>query len=266
MNELVTIVTAFVDIGRGEWEGIKNGEPISSFIKRSNDVYFRRFSNLTKLKNPIICFTESKFFDQIKSMRDDIVLIAIDSLFEDHKHLVDAISRVQTNSSFVNFVNDKSAPERWSPHYVIINVMKSFLVNHAVQQKMSPTNTLAWIDFGYARYSHTCPVGLAWKFNTNDKINFFANVPSMDNNPIFDIVKTGAVYIQGCHIVAPASKWALMKDLMNAALANLLNVGLIDDDQTLMLMAARSSPDDFIIHYNGDSDWFTIFRNFNHND
>jgi len=266
MSEQVTIVTAFVDIGRGEWGGVKNGELIPSYICRPTEIYFNRFEKLTKLKNPIVCFTETKFFDRIKKMREDIALIAIDSLFDDHKHLITAIERIQSDPLFIGFVRDKASPERWSPQYVMINLMKSFFVNYVVEQNLSQTGTVAWIDFGYARKDDTCPVGLDWKFDTKDKINLFANVPQFDHKPIFDIVRTGVVYVQGCHIVAPAHKWKLLRDMVNAALANLLNVGLIDDDQTLLLMALRSSPDDFLVQYNGGSDWFTIFNNFHHDD
>ena len=266
MNSPVTIVTAFMDIGRGEWSGVKNGQPIPSYISRTTDTYFTRFERLLKLKNPIICFTESKFFDRIKFCRDDVTLINIDTLFQDHQHLVTAIERIQNDHFFVSFVNNKAVPERWSSHYIIINLMKSFFVNYAVENNLHQTDTIAWIDFGYARTNETCPVGLEWKFDTKDKINLFSNSPQLDPVPIIQIVKTGVVYIQGCHIVAPATKWSLMKDLVNAALANLLNVGLIDDDQTLLLMALRSSPDDFLVHYNGGSNWFTIFNNFHHND
>ena len=41
--ELVTIVTAFVDIGRGDWEGTKNDKPIPHYIKRDTETYLKTF-------------------------------------------------------------------------------------------------------------------------------------------------------------------------------------------------------------------------------
>lgn len=264
MSEQVTIVTAFVDIGRGKWRGIKNGEIIPSYIKRHNDVYFDRFQRLSKLKNPIICFTESKFFDRIRSMRDDITLVAIDTLFHDHAHLVSAIENVQNNPLFVQLVDNKSSPERWSPQYVVINALKSYFVNHAVQNKLNKTNTCAWIDFGYARNAFHCPEGLDWKFDTEGKINLFSTVPHVPPEPIINIIKSGQVYIQGCHIVAPASEWSVLSELTHAAMVTMLNVGLIDDDQTMLLMAVRFAPEKFAVRFNGHGDWFTMFTKFNH--
>lgn len=264
MSNTVTIVTAFVDIGRGEWTGYKNNELIPNFIKRDTETYLKRFERLTKLKNPIVCFTESKFFDRIKAMRDDIVLIGIDTVFEDHKHLTEAIEHIQQEPAFIKFVNNKSSPERWSPEYVAINLMKSFFVTYAVENKLAPSNTYAWIDFGYVRDDTICPPGLEWKFETNNKINLFTVNQYTHGTPIFEVVRTGEVFIQGCHIVAPANKWRYLKDLMSSSLSILLSTGLIDDDQTMLLMAYRSNPNEFILHHVGDANWFVIFEKYHH--
>ena len=263
-SELVTIVTAFVDIGRGHWEGVKNNQLIPPYIKRDTSTYFDRFKRLTKLKNPIVCFTESRFFDEIKAMRDDIVLIGIDTIFEDHKHLIDKIDGVQLDPTFIKFVNNPSSPEYWSSKYVAINLFKSHFVNYAVENNLAPTNTSAWIDFGYCRPEVYCPENMEWKFDTDGQINLFCMNLNTHNKPIFDIVKTGEVYMQGCHIVAPNRLWGTLKQLVNDNLTTLFNVGLIDDDQTLLLMSYRSAPELFKLNTASKDDWFIIFRDFNH--
>lgn len=264
MSQPVTIVTAFVDIGRGNWEGARNGQLIPHYIKRDTDTYFQRFERLTKLKNPIVCFTETKHFDRIKAMRDDIELVGIDTIFEDHKHMIDAIAHVQNEPKFIQFVENKSAPERWSPEYVAINLMKSHFVNFAVEQQIFPNPNYAWIDFGYVRDDTFCPPGMEWKFDSGNKINLFAVNPYTHGTPIFDIIRSGEVFIQGCHIVAPAKKWGFLKDLVSSALSIQLSVGLIDDDQTALLMAYRSAPDQFRINNVDPSNWFVIFDKFHH--
>ncbi len=260
----VTIVTAFVDIGRGEWQGYKNNELIPHYIKRDTDTYLQRFERLTKLKNPIVCFTESKFFDQIKAMREDIILIGVDSIFNDHEHLLDAIDFVQQDPNFIRFVDHKSSPERWSPEYVAINLMKAFFVTYAVENKLAPSNTYAWIDFGYVRDNTICPPGMEWKFDTKNKINLFTANQYTHSTPIFEIVRSGEVFVQGCHIVAPANKWRYLKDLMSSSLSILLSTGLIDDDQTLLLMSYRSNPNEFILNHVGNENWFVIFDKYQH--
>jgi protein YibB len=264
MSELVTIVTAFVDIGRDKWEGLKNNQLIPSYIKRDKSTYFERFERLAKVKNPMVVFAKSEDFERLKNIRQDISLVAIDTVFEDHAHLLNKINQVQQDPNFIKFVTNPSAPEYWSPEYVAINLMKSFFVTYAIEQKLSDTANWAWIDFGYVRDDTFCPPGLEWKFSTDGKINIFCINPFTHSKPIFEIIRTGEVYIQGCHIVAPRNQWSTLKGLVSQNLSTLFNVGLIDDDQTLLLMAYRSLPELFKLNNVDPSDWFVIFKNFNH--
>lgn len=256
----VTIITAFVDIGRGEWVGVKNNQPIPPYIKRDTETYLARFERLTKLKNKIICFTESKFFDRIIAMRDDIELIGIDSIWNDHQHLLNKIKNIQQESSFINFVTRPSAPEYWSPEYVAINLMKSHFVTYAISQNLVTTKNAAWIDFGYCRPEVYCPESTTWEYSTDDKINLFSHNLAKLNIPIFELIRTGEVVFQGCHITAPIKLWSTLKQLVNDNLTTLFNVGLIDDDQTLLLMSYRSAPELFKIIPADSNNWFTIFE------
>lgn len=252
-----TIVTAFVDIGRDSWEGFRNGDLVPAFIKRDVDTYFERFERLCKIKNPIVCYTESKFFERIKAIREDITLVNIDTLWKDHATVVDLIRKVQTNDKFIDFVDNPSVPEYWSPEYVAINFFKSFFVAHANEQQLIKTPNAAWIDFGYCR-EKLFKDNYEWSFNCNGRINLFA-VSALDDAPIFDIVKTGKVYIQGCHIVAPTKRWVELKGLMIQAMNQLLGVGFIDDDQTMLLMSWRMKPESFQVNAVHPSNWFVIF-------
>lgn len=264
MDKLVTIVTAFMDIGRDSWTGLKNNQMIPPYIRRDKDTYFERFERLSKVKNPIVVFAHSKDFERLQKIRQDLHLIAIDTLFEDHEHLLKKIEHVQQNPSFIKFVDKPSAPEYWSPEYVTINLMKSFFVNYAVEQNVTDSEEWAWIDFGYVREDTFCPPGLEWKFDTQGKINIFCVNPFTHSKPIFEIIKTGEVYIQGCHIVAPKNQWLTLKNLILQNLNVLFEVDLIDDDQTLLLMSYRHSPESFVINPVDPSDWFVIFKNYNY--
>lgn len=264
MSETVSIVTAFVDIGRDSWEGEKNNQLIPHYIKRDVDTYFQRFERLAKLKNPITVFTETKFLDRIKAIREDINVVDVGNLFEDHAHVIKEINGIQQNPHFIRFVTRPSAPEYWSPEYVAINFFKSHLVSYAVEEGMCSTNTSAWLDFGYCRDDTYCPPGMEWKFDTEGEINIFANSAYTHETPVFEMIRTGEVVIQGCHIVAPNEKWQVLKQLMNNSMTTLLNVGLIDDDQTMLLMAYRSAPHLFNLNPGNPNDWFTIFKDYNH--
>lgn len=265
-SEAVTIVTAFVDIGRDEWEGVINNVPIDAHIKRSVDTYFERFERLTKLNNPIICFTHSKYHDRILAMRDDITLVSIDNFFEENSTLLYQIYSIQQNPHFSNYVTRPSVPEYWSPGYVLVTSHKAAFCNYAVTNKLNTTDTVAWIDFGYCRPDTPITPGMTWKYKTDNLIHMVCNTTTPINKlPIYEIVRTGEVYIQGCHVIAPADKWRYMDEQFAVGLESLLNVGFTDDDQILFLMAYRNDPTQFKIHYvHPDSYWFMIFRDFQH--
>jgi protein YibB len=265
MDNTVTIITAFVDIGRHAWEGYVNSRVIDSHIKRDVTTYFQRFERLTKLNNPIVCFIHSMYHDQIRAMRSDITLIAIDNILEENKELLLKIEKVQKNPHFVNYVTRPSVPEYWSPEYVFVTSRKAMFVNRAVQEGHVKTENVAWIDFGYARPDCFCPEGMTWKFETEGLIHMLCNTHTpIDALPIYEIVRTGEVFIQGCHVVAPKDKWQYMEDAFDVYLQSILNSGMSDDDQILFLMAYRGAPHLFKINYvNPNSYWFMIFKDFN---
>jgi len=263
--ESVTIVTAFFDIGRGDWVGYANGTPIAPYIQRSTETYLERFKALTKLDNKIIVFTESKFSDIIKEMRDDIIIVEYDEIFSENYNLMEELHRIMRNRDFIKLIDSPASPEYWSPKYVLINFYKSLFVEYVINNNIDDANTLAWIDFGYVRDDTRFVPGTTWKFDTNNKINLF-NIRPLDDRPIFDIVMSGDVYIQGCHIVSHREGWSHLRGLMLDSLSVLTRVGMIDDDQTMLLMSFRTAPHLFSINYidpNKDG-WFVIFKDFNH--
>jgi hypothetical protein len=67
MNE-ITIVTAFFDIGRGDWTPDKG---LPHYLQRTNDTYIKRFANMAKLENKIIVYTSKEFVKIIKLYRQD---------------------------------------------------------------------------------------------------------------------------------------------------------------------------------------------------
>ena len=87
MND-ITIVTAFYDIGRGDWK----------YFNRKTYYYFECFERLCKLKNKIVVFSEIKFkslFDKIiRDIKPDLIVIYED-IFETNKELINNIKKTQ---------------------------------------------------------------------------------------------------------------------------------------------------------------------------
>lgn len=267
----ITVVTAFFDIGRGSLPTSHRGRVLPPHQHRGVDTYFDYFRNLAKIKNNLVVYTTGNFARTIHEIRkengleDKTKIIVCDSYLPDNFHSVkEKIEKIMNSPSYYEKVANPQLIEYWHSDYVLVNIFKSLYVSDAIEKGLVKTDLTAWIDFGYCRNPNTLTEPYTWSYDFNeDKIHFFNMRPIENERPIDSIIYTGDVYIQGCHIVAGTKKWSLLKELVFRNLNILLNHNLIDDDQTLLLMAYLTQPEDFELHFVDPSDWFVAFRNFN---
>lgn len=267
----ITIVTAFFDIGRGNLPNEKHGRVLPQYQHRGVDTYFEYFNNLAKIKNDMVIYTTEDFADRILEIRKQYNLenkthvISLPSyLPKGMEDMKDRIEKIMDDENYWGNVVNPQLIEYWHSDYVLVNIFKSFYVQHAINSGIVKNKLAAWIDFGYVRNLETLPSSLEWKYPFDeDKIHFF-NMRDIDpDRTINDIIYTGDVYIQGCHIVAGVERWKDLAELMMHSLQTLVNNNLIDDDQTLLLMSYITSPYIFQLRPNSPHDWFRIFKDYN---
>ena len=177
---MITIVTAFFDIGRASWTA----------FPRSVDNYFRNFERLCLLDNPVVLFTESCHKHRLlplQGQKSNLVIFYEDDLFDRHGDLLDAINRVQQSAEFRQGITNPQCPEYNQPKYVLINYLKSYFCTEAIHRIPDIENTIAWIDFGYLRHNRQLPLSLRWDFNFGENITVFSLRPVDEN---IDLVKT----------------------------------------------------------------------------
>jgi len=262
----ITIVTAFFDIGRGDWTP-DNGLP--EYLQRTTDTYIERFTHLTKLKNEIVVVTTPDIGKMLKCIRDDIKIIEFDP-FKQFEEISKKIVTIHNSEIFQNLIHPSQIrnPEYWSEKYVLVNLLKSHFVNMAIQKEMVTNNTIAWLDFGYCRSKSTLPTSLKWSYDFDPtKIHLFSYKDIDTTRKITDIIASNDVHILGAKIVADKKLWLEMETKMFDAFDFLYINGLVDDDQTLMLLCASKEPDKFQLHRIPDHqlglDPFIIFKYFN---
>lgn len=265
MND-ISIVTAFFDIGRGDWT-MDKGYP--HYLQRTTDTYLERFEYLASLDNQIIVYTHPDFIEKIKTIRKEkldktkIYGIDINDIFSEK---LKQISNIQKNQNFVNLINPSQVknPEYWNEHYVLINFLKTWFVNDAINRNIVQNDIIAWIDFGYCRDKNTIGNLNKWCYNFNDdKIHVFDYREFDSNNmKILDVISNNIVHILGAKIVANKKMWPVMAELMDKSYDMLIGNGLIDDDQTLMLMSTLMAPQVFEKHRISEDNPFIIFKNF----
>lgn len=247
MNEEITIVTGFFNIKRGEWNS----------FRRSNAEYIEYFALWSKMKNKLIVYVESQeIASEVIAIRDSYglrdrttikIIDNFDALdLELYKHI-----KLSTNNITQTCFRMKPFnPESFNHNYNYVMLLKEWCVADAVKHNLAE-GMIAWVDFGYnhgGKIIHKeSDFNFQWKYNFPQKICIFAN-KDIDDRPIFDIVRSMDVYIMGTIIVAPDYLWGILWDMVRTEMIALCKCGLVDDDQTILLMAYKSNKDLFNLY------------------
>lgn len=246
----ITIVTAYFDIGRGNWNNSERG----------NNKYINYFKFWARIKNNLIVYTTKEFANEILSIRKDFGLeektkvIIVDDYKAFDRDLYNRIEKVMNNDISKTFHKDIKRPESWNVDYNYVVMLKWYCIEDVISKKYINNNSIiAWLDFGF---NHGGKDGLIneedfnflWEYNFPNKIHLFTHQKIDVNIPIFEIVRNMDVYIRGNIMVAYVDLWRDFILLAKESMLSLLRCGLCDDDQTIELMAYYERPELFEIH------------------
>lgn len=246
----ITLVTAFFDIGRKDFNS----------IPRTNQEYLNYFKVWGKMKNKIVVYTNSTMAKEVKKYReewgllDKTIIIEMENELEIEKEILEQMKEISTNEYFLNYRKIKNAISN-NYKYDYIMLLKYWCLYDAVKNKYV-NGIVSWMDFGFNHlddcYTNPEEFNFEWKTELEEKIHLFT-LGEITTKPIFELVRTLEDNVMGCLIILPSKYceefWKLVLQSMN----ELLNVGFIDDDQLLLVMAYRKHPEIFELH---KSDWF----------
>ncbi|MCK7608056.1 protein YibB [Acinetobacter portensis] len=263
IDQGITIVTAFFDIGRGDWTK-DQGHP--GYLHRPTDRYFEYFKNLAKLENPFIVYTSEEFVDKILKIREGkkTIVITID-IKEKFKFFLNRIEKIQKNEEFRSKVASEQLcnPEYWSPPYVLVNNLKSYFVNDSIQNNLVSTDLVAWIDFGYCRDIKTLNNLTLWnyRFDTS-KMHLFTihKKYHFTKENVLNSILGNVPFIIGGGIVGSVQLWPKFYELILTSQLELLDQNIVDDDQGVYLLSKLKKPDMIQLNYLGKNNWFAIFK------
>jgi protein YibB len=271
----ISIVTAFFDIGRGNWTQAmeQRGGPLPHYLERSNDTYIDRFSHLATLDNDLTIFTTYQFAGKIQQLRDErgltdktkVVIVDLNDWAERRAQ----IRAVMDDPEFPAKINPQQIrnPEYWSEDYVLVMSLKSHFVAEAIEHGYAKNDTVAWIDFGYCRDAAALGGATKWSYDFDpEKIHLFntKDFPKDDPNALVThAVVNNDPIILGAAIVANKDHWRPLSESMQDSLTMLINQGVVDDDQSLWLICYFGGPEHFELHPINYQDAFIVFRDFN---
>lgn len=250
MEKEVTLVTAFFDIGRKDFK----------VIPRSNEQYFSYFKVWAKMKNKLIVYTNSVMAQKVKEERekwgllDKTIVIEINDETSIVPDIFKKMTEISRNPYFLNYRLKSNAMSN-NAHYDYVMLLKYWCLADAVKNGYAD-GMLAWIDFGF-NHGDSCYINpdefnFCWKTKLEEKIHLFT-LGDITQKPIFHLVRTLEDSIMGCIIILPSSLCEKFWNLIKQSTEALIDVGFIDDDQLMVLMAYRKEKDVFRIH---ESDWF----------
>lgn len=267
MNSSITIVTAYFDIGRGQWTADKGFSP---HLERTTDEYISYFKNLAELDNEMVVYTSSDLKPKIEAIRKGkpTTVIAFD-VDEKFKNIKKRIAKIQNDESFRKLLPPRQLinPEYWSPGYALVCNLKSYFVEKAIKDNIVSNELVAWIDFGYCRKKETIRHVKEWRFPFNqEKMHFFTirnglKLKSIDS--VFDCMINNRVFVIGGAVVGSRKKWSEFYRLVCACQYKTLKNNLVDDDQGIFLMCYHYRPDMIKLNYLGKRRWFDLFKRFN---
>lgn len=266
MNKSITIVTAFFDIGRGDWT-VDNGHP--NYLHRTSETYLSNFSNLASLDNQMIVFTSSDLVERIQEIRagkpTKVIPVDLRSTFGKFR---EKITEIQSDPEFKKLISPQQAknPEYWSPDYALVCNLKSYFVMQAIKLGSVKNNLVAWVDFGYCRSVSTLDGIKNWYYPFDDsKINLFTIRKQFSLKTMNDVLSgifNNNVFIIGGAIVGSVKHWGEFHKLVWNCQRYLLQRKIIDDDQGVFLMCYYKNKDLIRLNYLGDNKWFSLFKVF----
>lgn len=251
----ISIVTAFYDIGRGDWSMSveKNGGPLPHYLQRSVDKYIDHFTRMCEIDTEIIVYTSSDIAPRLSAISPNVKIVEYD-YFNIHKDLRDRIESIQANPDFIKKINPYQVrnPEYWSKDYVGVTSLKAFYVHDAFERGLITNDWAAWVDFGYCRDDEHVPTSKKWEYDFTPGLMHYFNYREPNvKTPTSDVtiaVLNNIVYIIGGVFVGQKEQWSVLKDDMKRSLETLMNQGLVDDDQGLLLMSYFYNPDMYELH------------------
>jgi protein YibB len=246
----VALVTHFIDIGRGSWEGWPN---------RTQDNYFDYFNNIAKLDNPIYIYINDTLKSRVLELREGRPTYFIKSNpYYDFKNIYSEIKRIHKLDFFIDSIPEhlKSHPEYWSSEYVFVTLLKSYMVKLAIDQFDIKEDLISWIDFGYKRNSEFVGNYLSLPFLEN-KITVFSQKKIDDPDVYFSILNND-VYIMGSPVIASKNNWIELSRLCNESIYELFKNDIIDDDQGIWLMSYIKNKNLFNVIVT--QEWFPLFK------
>ncbi|VDK72193.1 unnamed protein product [Litomosoides sigmodontis] len=258
-----TLVTALLDIGRGDWWE----------YRRPLEIYYDFLENLLKLKVNLVIFVDQKSVRHVYTRRklhrlEHITKIIPITLAELplHRYMKAAMDVIADERSGKRWDErwDRSMsshPEGKSAKYDILVNSKSYFLYNASRSNPFKSEFFAWLDAGYAHGNQSVfPPSFHWQPNlVPRKISLIKVTPwydSISRYTLTDLYRKNWAVISGGFLGGDIYSINRFHHLFHRTVVGLIYRKYVDDDQTTLVLIIQRHPTLFnVIH----GDWFDAF-------
>lgn len=249
---MYSIVTAFFDIDRENWDNI---------FKRNLNDYLENSKNLFKTPENMIIFVEPKLVDFVKKNRNKhfpthIIEINYNELFYSSKE--QKIKDIMISKEYTQNLEKGYRPECCIPKYNVIMWSKLELLQKAILLYPEYSH-FAWVDFGIHKFILKKPEKMIYPNGLLDKIKIHCrNKVELNLNKETFLKSTKNVFAGGS-ITGSKENLSLFKYMFDEEVKYLLNKNLVSSDQTIFTFIYQKYPWLFELSY---GDWNEMFTNY----
>ncbi|CAJ0591384.1 unnamed protein product [Cylicocyclus nassatus] len=262
-----TIVTALMDIGRGDWDR----------YRRPLEQYHIFMENLLSLQNNMVIFTDTSSYDFIHKYRKNMGQMHRTKI---HKITLQDLPLARHLDAANRIIEGERRDERlwrsiWDPamrdhpearsgeYNVLVNSKTYFLYNTTLEDPFS-TEFFVWIDAGYGHGNQSVfPYDNKWKPHfPRNKISLIKLTPVHDpvtGYTIDSLYRRNWSVISGGFVAGDKRSIGQLHTLVHRKFIELTYRNKVDDDQTILVLVINQHPHLFSITH---GDWFDAFRLF----
>lgn len=261
-----TLVTALLDIGRGDWWE----------YRRPMESYYFYLENVLRLKVNLVIFVDHKSVRHIYSRRKEYRLEHITKIIP---ITLAELPLYRYMSAVSEIIASEQSGERWDPEWdrvmsthpeaksaeydILVNSKPYFLYNATVSNPFS-SEYFAWLDAGYAHGNQSVfPPSFRWQPTlVPRKISLIKVTPSYDSifrYKLSDLYRKNWAVVSGGFLGGDIYTVNHFHHLYYRVIVDMIYRRLIDDDQTTLVLLIQQHPTLFnVVH----GDWFDAFRLF----
>lgn len=245
-----TVVTAFFDLDRGNWE----------YYFRDTVEYFRNAKKNLSLDENFIIFIETKYQYLVKNFRENfknkthIIVISKEELPK--YSLREKIKNIMVSDEFKLGITCPIVPEMWNPDYDIITWSKTDLLRKAIKIDPFLSTHFCWLDFGIGDYAQI--ENFPKKFSNKIKLLCRSFPLEEDLNRVV-MCKSQQNRFAAGFVTGSKDLLLWFADQVDEEITKCMNLWVVDCEQTMWSNVYLQNKDKFELYF---GDWDRIITGY----